>query len=255
MTINAQGSKGVIELFYDFAGLSDISGVADNTTTRTEYNLGPFRVFGDGVSEIDAGVLAIGSDELSGVGRLTTTNETEHATCVGTPLMFDVALMAPIMIEARVRFNNADTKSVFVGLADTVGADLSFESDMISGATSTITYTASDLVGFYLSADLTDDDDWHAVFAGGTTTAVTTSTSLDLDDDVVAGEWQILKLEIDNNGTARWYIDGVLLKTQTGAVSTSTDLGVVCGVEAKGSAIEQMDIDYLLVRAQRDWNA
>jgi len=255
MTINAQGSKGIIELFEDFATLVDLSGIADNTTTRTEFQIGDFRVFGDGISEIDAGILAIGSDELSGVGRLTTTNEDKHATCVGTPLMFDVGLMAPITIEARVRLLDLDTKDVFIGLADTVGADLSFEDDMISGATATITYTASDLVGFYLCAELTDDEDWHAVFAGGTTTAVTASGSIDLDDDAVAGEWQILKLEIDPNGTARWYIDGKLLKTQAGAVSTSTDLGVVCGVQAKGAAIEVLDVDYLLVTANRDWNA
>jgi len=255
MTINAQGSRGKIELFEDFANLHDISGVADNTTTRTEYPLGDFRVFGDGVGEIDAGVLAIGSDELSGVGRLTTTDETEHATCVGTPLMFDVALMAPIRIEARVRLLDLDTKEVFIGLADTVGADLSFEDDLLAAATVVFAPVASDYVGFYLSAELTDDEDWHAVYQGGTATCPTASGDLDLDDDAVAGEWQILVLEIDNNGTARWYIDGKLLKTQAGAVSTSTDLGVVCGVEAKGAAVETLDVDYLLVTANRDWNA
>ena len=69
----------------------------------------------------------------------------------------------------------------------------------------------------------------------------------------MAGEWQQLRLEIDPNGTARWYIDGELLWTQAGAVSTTTDLGVILGVEAKGNAVEEMDVDYLLVTANRDW--
>ena len=255
MTINAQGGPGKIRLFEDFFRGHDVSGVADNTTTKATEAIGNFRLFGDGISEIDAGALAIGSDELSGVARLTTTDEAQHATCLGTELAFDVALMAPIIVEARVRFNNLDTKEVFIGLADVVGDDLCLEDDLLAASTTTFTPVATDYVGFYLSAELTDDEDWHAVYRGGSTTGVTTSSNVDLDDDAVAGEWQILRLEVDPDGTARWYIDGVLLKTLAGACSTTTDMGVVCGVEAKGNACEEMDIDYLLVEANRDWNA
>jgi hypothetical protein len=108
-------------------------------------------------------------------------------------------------------------------------------------------------VGFLLSAELTDDEDWHGVFNGGTTTGVTASGSVDLNDDAVAGEWQVLKLELAPNGTVRWYIDEVLLQTQEGAVSTTTDLAFYLAVEAKGAAIEEIDCDYLLIRASRDW--
>ena len=249
----AQSGPGQIYLFNDFFTGVDISGVADNSTTRTFYNLGDFRLFGDGVSEIDSGALAIGSDELNGVVRLTTTNEDKHACLLGTELAFDAALMGTIVVEARVRLNNLDTKDVFIGLSDTVADDLSFEDDMISGASTTITLTASDLCGFYLCAELTDDEDWHMVYNGGTTTGETTSTSIDADDDAVAGEYQVLRLEVTPTGTARWYIDGVLKQTKAGALSTSTDVGVVCGVQAKGNAIEEMDVDYLMVKANRDW--
>jgi len=254
MAINAQSGAGQIELFYDFFAGLDLTGIADNSTTQTEWTIGPFRVFGDGVGEIDAGLYDPGSDELSGVARLTTTDETEHATCLGTYLNFDVGLMGTIIIEARVQLNNLDTKEVFIGLADTVGADLCFEDDMVAAATETFTPVASDYVGFYLSAELTEDEMWHALYKGGTTTGVTDSTTVEMVD-AVAGEWQVLRLEVDPNGTARWYIDGVLKKTVVAACSTSTDMGVVCGVEAKGNAVEEMDIDYLLVRANRDWNA
>ena len=249
----AQSGPGQIYLFNDFFTGVDISGVADNSTTRTFYNLGDFRLYGDGVSEIDSGALAIGSDELSGVVRLSTTNEDKHACILGTELAFDAALMGTIVIEARVRFNNLDTKDAFIGLSDTVADDLSFEDDMISGASTTITLAASDLCGFYLCAELTDDEDWHMVYNGGTTTGETTSTSIDADDDAVAGEYQVLRLEVTPTGTARWYIDGVLKQTKAGALSTSTDVGVVCGVQAKGNAIEEMDVDYLMVKANRDW--
>ena len=126
---------------------------------------------------------------------------------------------------------------------------------MIHGATATITLTASDICGFLLSAELSDDEDWHMVYNGGTTTGETTSTSIDADDDAVAGEWQVLRLEIDNNGTARWYIDGALKQTVKGAASTTVDLALALAVEAKTASIEKLDVDYLSVRANRDWTA
>ena len=251
----AQSGPGQIYLFNDFFTGVDISGVADNSTTRTFYNLGDFRLFGDGVSEIDSGALAIGSDELNGVVRLTTTNENKHSCCLGTELAFDAALMGTIVVEARVRFNNLDTKHAFIGLTDTVGDDLSFEDDMITAASTTVmTLTASDLCGFYLDSELgTNHEDWIMVYNGGTTTGETTAASIDANDDAVAGEWQVLRLEVTPTGTARWYIDGVLKQTVTGALSTSTDVGVVCGVEATAASIEEMDVDYLMVKANRDW--
>lgn len=248
MTINCQSGLGKIVLFEDFIGIEDI--IANTAASR---NLGPFKVIGQGIAEADSG--APGLDVLSGAVRLTTTNEDVHTCGLATGLCFDVALMAPIIIEARVQFENLDTKEFYLGLTD-VAADTSIlEGGNLHGATTTITLTASDLCGFLLSSELTDDEDWHMVYNGGTTTGETISTNIDADDDAVAGEWQVLRLEVDTNGTARWYIDGVLKQTVEGAVSTTTNLAVLCMVEAKGAAIETADIDYLMVEANRDWNA
>ena len=62
-----------------------------------------------------------------------------------------------------------------------------------------------------------------------------------------------MRLEVGNNGTARWFLNGVLKKTQTGAVSTSTDLAVILIVAAYGAAIETADVDYISITANRDW--
>ena len=113
----------------------------------------------------------------------------------------------------------------------------------------------ADLVGFYLSSELTDDEDWHGIYSGGTATASTTTTAVDLDDDAVAGEWQILRLEVAPNGTARWYIDGDLKQTVEGACSTTTDVAVCLAAAANTTELAIMDVDYLLVKANRDWNA
>jgi len=242
----AQSDRGRIELFYDFFSEDNIANTAE---TR---QLGPFIVGGQGSAEADAGVPSI-SGVLSGAGRITTTNEDNHTTLVGTNIAFDVGLMGPLVAEARVQLDNLDTKEVFFGFTDIDPNTLSIETDVMTGGTATLTLTASDICGFFLSAELTDDEDWHMVYNGGTTTGETVSTSVDADDDAVAGEWQVLRLEIDTNGTARWYIDGVLKQTKTGAASTSVNMALILGVEAKGAAIENLDVDYLLVQANRDW--
>ena len=248
MAINAQGEPGRIRLFYDFYGEDSIAN------TAALRSLGPFCVGGQGSEDTDAGVPTI-AGILSGAGRLTTTNEDNHTTMVGTQAAFDVALSGTLVLETRVQMENLDTKEVFIGFSDIAPETLSIETDILTGATATITNTASDFVGFFLSAELTDDEDWHAVYNGGTAGAVTASTSLDLDDDAVAGEWQVLRLEIAPNGDTRWYVDGDLKKTVAGAASTSVNLGLCVGVEAKGAAIETLDVDYILVKANRDWNA
>ena len=244
----AQSDRGRIELFSDFYTEDNIA----NTAETRSY--GPFIVGGQGNAEVDAGVPAI-AGMVSGAARITTTNEDNHCTMVGTAAGFSASLMGPIVLEARVQFDNLDTKEVFFGLSDIDPNTLNLEGTLIHGASTTITLTASDLCGFLLSAELTDDEDWHMVYNGGSTTGETDSTAIDADDDAVAAEWQVLRLEIDTNGTARWYIDGVLKQTKTGAVSTTTVMGVCLGVEAKGAAIENLDVDYLLVQANRDWTA
>ena len=242
-----QGEVGEIRLFCDFFQEDNI---AETAATR---KLGDFIVGGQGSEDTDSGIPTLDSG-LSGVGVLTTTNEPQHTLLVGTPCAIDVALMAPIVLEARVRFSSdLLTKETFLGLTDVDPDTLSLETDILTGASSTLTLTGTAFVGFYQSAELTDTNDWHAVYKGGTVVGETVSTNLDLDVDAVIGDWQILRLEIDSNGTTRWLVDGELKKTLAGAASTTADFGVVLGVEAKGSSNEDIDVDYLLATMSRDW--
>jgi len=242
-----QSGPGQIVLWCDFAQEDNIANTAESRL------IGDFTIGGQGSEDTDSGVPTLNSDALGGVGVLTTTDEVDHCIAVGTPIMFDVDLMGPIIAEARVRLTDLDTKEVFFGFSDIDPNTVSIQTDICHGASTTITLTASDLVGFLLSAELTDDEDWHTVYNGGTSSGVTASGSLDADDDAVAGEWQVLKMEIFPNGTVSFYIDEALIRTVTGAVSTSVDLSCVLAVEAKTAANESLDVDYLMVTAQRDW--
>lgn len=244
----AQSESGLIVIEELFIGQDDpIAG------TAVPRQLGQLRVVGQGIAEVDSGCPRLSTP--GGGVRLTTTNEDVHSCILETNVCFDVALMAPIVAEARVQFENLDTKQAFMGFSDiAIASDVpDLQTDLMTGATTTLTLTASDLVGFYLDSELTDDEDWHGVYNGGTTTGQTDSTAVDLNDDAVAGEWQNLRLEIDPNGTCRWYIDGKILQTVAGAVSTTTDLKFMIGVGANTAAIETMDVQRILIKANMDW--
>ena len=252
----AQSSVGKIRIFDDFIGFEVPVASTAAPATEPYFTPGGLRVVGQGLAENDSGVVGLDSDALNGVVQLTSTDEAEHSAGFTTNTCFDMTLNGGISIETRVRFADFATKEAYFGLTDVVTNGVGIlEGEQLTGASTTLTLTASDLCGFYLSSDLSDQD-WHGVYNGGTTTGATTSTDVELDDDAVAGDFQVLRLEVDNNGTARWYIDGDLKQTVTGAVSTSTDLAVLLMVETKGTArVETMDVDYVLIETNRDWTA
>ncbi len=246
-----QSARGRIHLWNDFFQGLDSTSEADNSTTWDTYPMGDFVFYGQGTIEVDSGAPL--TADPSGAVRVTCTDETEHAAFIGTLARFDVASQAPITIEARVQFNNLATKVAFIGLSDENDAVSIIEGELLTGTTDTLTLTASDLIGFYLSAELDEDEMWHMVYKGGTTTGETVAENVESGVDAVAAEWDILKLEIDPNGTARWYVNEVLKQTVKGACSTSVDMGLMCGVEAKGGNVEEMDLDFLEFTASRNW--
>jgi len=239
-----QSGNGRIRLFNDFFGGEALA------TTLDAVNMGDFYVGGEGHEDADAGVAT--ANFLSGAVAVTSGNTDADTTFIGTGVGFDVGLMGPIIMEARVQLPDLDTKEIFFGLTSILTQDEQLEDIVINASGTTITMPA-DLVGFYLSDELTDDEDWHGIHNGGTTAASTTTTGVDLNDDAVAGEWQVLRMEIFSNGTVEWYIDGVLLQTVEGAVSTTTNFAVCLAAAANTTEFAIMQVDYLYVSANRDW--
>ena len=247
----SESGPGGIRIFEDFTGPEDPVALTVSTGTAG----GIFRVGGQTHADADTGVVVLESDGLSGIAQLTTPNATDNdSICLTTATMFDVALMAPIVAEIRVRFADLDTKEFFFGFSDLNSDTHSLEGVLLHGATTTITLTASDLVGFLFSSELDDDEDWHGVYNGGTLTGETTSTSIDLDSDAVAGEFQVLRLQLDPNGDVSWWINGDRKQFKEKAVSTTTDLACQVVLEEKGTGSnETADLDYFLITAGRDW--
>ena len=246
----AQSGYGKIKIFEDFLSGEDI--VAATAATRSFGDSG-LRVIGQGIAEADSGITVGESDGLNGVGILTTTNEDAHSCGVTTGKVFDVGKMAPINIECRVQFPDLDTKAFYFGLTDVNDDTTILEGNNLVASGTSLTLSASDLCGFLIDAEATDDEDWIMVYNGGTTSGETTIANIDADNDAVAGEWDILRLEVSINGTARWFVNGVLKQTVTGAVSTSTDLAVMAMIETRAASNEYAWVDFIAIEANRDW--
>ena len=245
----AESGPGKIILFEDFTGQEKPVGNTDTTGF-----IGPFRIVGETLADTDAGIVNLESDGLNGIAQLTSPNADNDSIGLTTSVMFDVGLMGTLVAETRVRLADLDTKEVFFGFSNVVDDTAGLEGKIIHGASTTLTLSASASCGFMLSSELTEDEMWHRVFNGGTTTGITSSTAAETGVDAVAGEFDVLRLEIDTNGTARYWVNGDLNATVVNAVSTSVDLALALFVEIKGTgAVETIDCDYLLVKASRDW--
>jgi hypothetical protein len=211
------------------------------------YYLGEFKVTGD-LAETDTGVVSLA--KTNGWIRISGNNENGKGVAVGTEVIYSPTLNGPLAIEARVEAQALTTRVFFIGFCDVNANDVA---EPVTSTGTTLTLVASDLCGFILDSQLSDASDWHMVYNGGTTTGATASGDVDADDNAVAGESQVLRVEIDRNGTARWYIDGVLLQTITNAVSTTVLQAAYVGCWGTTSTAADLDIDFLAIEANRDW--
>ena len=246
-----QSEVGRIRIFEDFIGDEWIASNTDETP-----HVGQFRIVGDTIADTDAGFVSQEADPtLNGVIRFTTPNATDNdGIGLSTGLMFDVGLMGTLVAECRVQFADLDTKEFYFGFSSENADDQTLEGDLIHGGTSTITLTASHICGFLYSAETTEAVDWYMVYNGGSAIGQTDASEINAGVTPVAAEYNVLRVEVDTNGTARWYVDGVLKQTVSGAVSTTANLACLAILEIKSTgANETCDVDYILIEANRDW--
>jgi hypothetical protein len=256
----AQSGNGRIRLFNDFYGLQNaLLSFTTDPISSIAYPMGDFYGGGEGIEDNDAGFVPSATAPLSGAITINSADTDADTAFIGTQIGLDVGLMGTITLETRIQIPDFDTKELFFGLTSILTVDEQLEDIVINASSTTVTMPA-DLVGFYFSDELSDDEAWHGIHSGGTTGASTTTTSVCLGgtgDATSVGpdvnDWQILRLEVDVNGNTSWYVDGVLRQTVAGACSTSTNFAVCLAAAANTTQMAIMECDYIEVTANRDW--
>ena len=245
----AQSGYGKIRLLNDFCGpeIPVANAVAYGTTAGgCHYYLGDFRVTGDLV-ETDTGVVGLG--KTGGWVRIGGNNEDGKGAAIGTEAVFSASLNGPLAVEARVELRIITTTVVYIGFAGLNADDVA---EPVTATGTTLTLVDGNLAGFLFDSQLTAKQ-WHMVYNGGTVTGPTVSTNVESGILPVAAESVVLRVEIDPNGTVRWYINGVLKQTVANAVSLTTLLAALVGAWGTTTTATDVDCDYLAVEANRDW--
>ena len=251
--VSGQSGVGRIRLFDDFCGpeIPVLNDVAYGTTDGgCNYYIGPYKLIGD-LAETDTG--AVSTSKASGYILLGGNNEDGKGAALATEICFSPALNGTIVVEARLERTALTNAALFIGLAGLLADDVA---ETVTCGTTVITKNVTPSLGFLLTSELTAADGlWHMPYllAGDTTQ---TSTDVAASQSAVADESDVVRLEVDNNGAARWYINGVLEQSVGAglAATPATLIGACIGIFSIGSsAAATVDVDYLLVEANRDW--
>ena len=251
MSLTGMSGSGRIRMFNDFLGpeIPVANAVAYGTTAGgCNYYLGDFKVTGS-LHDTDSGVVSLG--KASGYVQLTSSATADGDGCaLGSEVCLSPALNGTLILEARVEMAALTARNVFVGFA-TANADEAKEP--ITATTLTLTKVVP-AVGFLFDSQLTYGTYWFMpyILASDTTQ---TSTGIQSSQVAVAAESDVLRIEVDPDGGARWYINGKLEQTVgAGLAATPATLqAALVGVWSTTTTVGSLDIDYIEVTANRDW--
>jgi hypothetical protein len=244
--------QGIIKYFEDFLGaeIPIATNVGYGTTAGgCNYYIGDLAVKGD-LADTDCGVVSL--SKANGYARIIGTNETSEGLWVGTEVNLSPALNGTLVVEARAEMQALTARAPFIGFMGTVADNCL---NPCTAVTVTLTPVAAAYCGFYMNDALTAATQWHFIYRSGTATAsgATVTTLCGTGVVAVAAESQIFRVEIDPDGTARGYIDGVLEATVPGAVAPTTLFSAGIGVFATANTAQDIDVDYIAIEANRDW--
>lgn len=227
-------SLGTIAIFDDF----------------TNIDLADDWVYTEGTDSATSSLAIVGQG-IGGVARFTTGD-------AGTGYAADAAQLTPkhrlfravngnLTFETRLKLSAITTCYVFVGFTDTVAASL--EAPIISAASAnTITTNATDAVGFMFDTNMADDN-WWLVGVANNTDAVHQNTGF----APVAATYERLRIELDSDGNAYFYRNGVLVGSRMDAAVTATALlaPILTVSKLSVAASMTMDVDYLYTSCDR----
>lgn len=141
-----------------------------------------------------------------------------------------------LVFQARVKMSAVTTVQAFIGFTD---QDSALEMPVTLSAT-TFTTNASDAVGFMFDTTATTDT-IRLVGVAADTDATMQDTANAWDTN-----WHIFRVEVDKNGAAEFFIDGLQVGTKmSGAVTPATALTPVLTARSLTTATRTMTVDYV----------
>jgi len=231
-------------LFGVHSDFRDRVGLVITDTTGENYIAGSgVRIFGQGLAEVDSGLVIQTSGEGGQVMYMTTTNEDAHTVALGMA----AGCMQPdqhgaLIIDVDIAVVSAlTTKAVFVGFLGTAAAALD---PAVTGATTVATLVQDDMAGVWYDAGLTDADRWFAVHnksdeAATQNLATDGDTSIDVE---AAGTYQRVRVQIDEDGGMTVFINKAQVYTNTACLDVDEECSPVVYIESQTTATSSLAI-------------
>lgn len=218
---------------------------------------------GDAIVATNWGNATKGSDgqtvdfaHLTGVNGLLrgTTGDDAAATMAVNGIQIHSALQwkansstkpRRLVMECRLALSAITGISIFVGFTDQIAA---LEQPCISaGSGDTITTNADDCVGFMFDTAMTTDT-WWLVGSKGTVDATKQNSGI----APVAATQTVLRVEVDSDENAFFFIDGVPVgAVMASAVTKTVALTPVVAAYSNAAASRNIDLDYIFVSSDR----
>jgi hypothetical protein len=136
--------------------------------------------------------------------------------------------------------------SYFIGLSDVLATTTLEEPATLS--TATITYNASDAVGFLFDTDATTDVFYGVAVKGASGNAFASAKAGSAPTAATAITFRI---EVSATGDAEFFMNGTSLGTITNAVTATVALTPHVSVMARTTTVKTIDVDYISVKALR----
>lgn len=155
------------------------------------------------------------------------------------------AAFGGLSFEARITpVSSVGNVSYFVGFTDVLATTTLEEPITLSGTT--FTTNATDAVGFLFDTAATTDV-WYGMAVKNDVDA----TSVQTTSAPVSGTAQVLRIDINKDGDAYLFIDGVGVGFIEDAVSTGPTLTPIVSIMSRTTASRTLDVDYINVRMDR----
>lgn len=198
-------------------------------------------------NDAQAVIATINAGAVGGTVRLTTgdtTTVSESASVLTHGLNWK-ASNGGLVFEARVTpVSSVADVAYFVGLTDVLATSTLEIPVTLSGTT--FTTNATDAVGFVYDTAATTDV-WYGKGVKNDTDSATLTTAV----APAAGTAVVLRVEVNADGDATFYINGTKLGTIEDAVTASVALTPVISAMARTTTSKSIDVDYVYVEADR----
>jgi len=197
-------------------------------------------------------------------GKVNMTSGTAGTAGVADATVMSLILLAKgslvslgkTVMEARVSTSAITGATICVGLSDKLasGSAEAVLHTVKSEAIADDGLTVSNAACFVQDSEATDVDGWYCTSENaGTIASVATAADVLSGVTAVVDTYTILRMEVDATGDIRYYIDGVLVHTETTAVATTSLLIPYIAVTAEdGTPVSTvLSIDYVYFAGTR----